>query len=153
MLSLQGCTPIWRFSMIISKTFDKYFSQIKANLPPWTPKKVKTKPLERKKYSSQKDEKYLGDQIHTNGLAASILSTTDKIIGKVIGGINVKMKLAENPQRVKMRNSLCAQTLYKKEIVTSLLNNSASRIGIIDSIKYKLQDFQNRFMLRFVKVH
>ena len=40
---------------------------------------------------------------------------------------------------------MCAQTLYESEIVTSILNNRASWIGIIDNF----QDFQNRFMLRF----
>ena len=33
------------------------------------------------------EEKYLGNQIHTDGLAASILSTINKRIGKVIGKI------------------------------------------------------------------
>ena len=35
------------------------------------------------------------------------------------------------------------------DIVTSLLNNSASWIVITDEIIDKLQDFRNRFMLRF----
>ena len=39
--------------------------------------------------------------------------------------------------------------MYESEIVTSILNNSASWIGITDEIIDKLQDFQNRFMLRF----
>ena len=44
------------------------------------------------------EEKYLGDQIHTDGLAASILSTIDKRLGKVIGKINIIMNLAEIPR-------------------------------------------------------
>ena len=35
------------------------------------------------------------------------------------------------------------------EIITSLLNNSASWIGLNDEIIDTLQDFQNKFMLRF----
>ena len=50
-----------------------------------------------------------------------------------------------------MRNSRCANTLYETEIVTSILNNSEYRIGITKEIINKLQDFQNRFMLRFVE--
>ena len=34
-------------------------------------------------------------------------------------------------------------------MVTSLLNNSASWIGLTDEIVDKLQDFQNKLMLRF----
>ena len=59
------------------------------------------------------------------------------------------MKLAENSRMTGMQNSLCARTLYESEIVTSLLNNSASWIVLTDEILDKLQDFQNRFMLRF----
>ena len=61
------------------------------------------------------------------------------------------MNLAENPKMMGLRNSLCARTLYESEIVTSLLKNSASWIGITDEIIDKLQDFQNRFMLRFLE--
>ena len=39
--------------------------------------------------------------------------------------------------------------MEKTEIVTSILNNSDSWIGINDEIIDKLQDFQNSFMLRF----
>ena len=48
-----------------------------------------------------------------------------------------------------LQNSMCARTLYKSEVVTSLLNNSASWIGFTDEIIDILQEFQNKFMLRF----
>ena len=44
---------------------------------------------------------------------------------------------------------MCARTLYESKVVTSLLNNSASWIGLTDKIIDKLQDFQNKFMLHF----
>ena len=59
------------------------------------------------------------------------------------------MQLAENPKMYGLQNSQCARTLYESEVVTSLLNNSASWIGINDEIITKLQTFQNKFMLRF----
>ena len=61
------------------------------------------------------------------------------------------MNLAENPIMYVMKNSMCARTLYESEaeVVTSLLNNSASWIGLNDEIINKLQDFQNKFMLPF----
>ena len=73
------------------------------------------------------EEKYLGDQIRTDGLAATttILSTINNGRSKVIGKINIIMNLAKKSRMMGMRNSLCAQTLYESEIVTSLLNNSA----------------------------
>ena len=59
------------------------------------------------------------------------------------------MKLSENSYMTGMRNSMCARTLYESEIVTSILNNSASWIGIPDEIIDKHQDCQNRFILGF----
>ena len=57
--------------------------------------------------------------------------------------------MAENPKMYGLQNSQCARTLYESEIVTSLLNNSASWIGLNDEIITILQNFQNKFMLRF----
>ena len=61
------------------------------------------------------------------------------------------MNLAEHPQMYGLQNSMCARTLYESEVVTSLLNNSASWIGLTDEIIDKLQDFQSKFMLRIFK--
>ena len=95
------------------------------------------------------EEKYLGDMIHTDGLAASILSTVNKCLGILISKLNVIMNLTEHPQMYGLKNNMCARTLYETEVVTSLLNNSASWIGLTDEIVNMLQDFQNKFMLRF----
>ena len=72
------------------------------------------------------EEKYLGDMIHTDGLAASILSTVNKCLGVLISKINVIMNQAKNPKMYGLQNSLYARTLYESEVVTSLLNNNAS---------------------------
>ena len=87
--------------------------------------------------------------VHTDGLAASILSTINKRLGVLIGKINVIMNLAEHPQMYGLQNSMCARTLYESEVVTSLLNNSASWIGLTDEIIDILQEFKNKFMLCF----
>ena len=58
------------------------------------------------------DEKYLGDLVHTDGLAASILSTINKRLGALIGKINIIMNLAENPRMMGMLNSI---TLYMNQ--------------------------------------
>ena len=52
------------------------------------------------------EEKYLGDMIHTDGLAASIFSTVYKRINKVIVKVNIIMKLFENPRMWGMNNNL-----------------------------------------------
>ena len=63
--------------------------------------------------------------------------------------IHVIMNHAEHPQMYGLQNSMCARTLYESEIVTSLLSNSASWIGLTEEVINTLQDFQNTFMLRF----
>ena len=57
------------------------------------------------------EEKYLSDMVHTDGLAASILS---KLLGVLIGKINLIMNLAEHYQMYGLQNSMCARTLYAK---------------------------------------
>ena len=49
------------------------------------------------KMEESPEEKYLGDQIHTDGIAASILSTINKRIGKCISKIYKIMNLSEHP--------------------------------------------------------
>ena len=70
--------------------------------------------------------------VHTDGLAASILSPINKRLVKLIRKINIIMNLAENPRMMGMRNSMCARTLYESEVVTSLLNNGKSSIDLRD---------------------
>ena len=95
------------------------------------------------------EEKYLGDMIHANSLAASILITVNKRLGVLIGKINFIMNFAEHPQMYGLKNGMVARTLYEAEVVKSLLKNRASSIGLTDEIINTLQDFQNKFMLRF----
>ena len=87
--------------------------------------------------------------VHTDGLAASILSTVNKHLSVLIGKINVIMNLAEHPQTYGLQNSMCVRTLFVSEIVKSLLNNSASWIGLNDEIIDTLPEFQNKFIIRF----
>ena len=62
------------------------------------------------KMEESPEEKYLGDQIHTNRLAASILSTINKCIGKFLSKINKIMNLSEHPRMTGMINNRCAHT-------------------------------------------
>ena len=57
------------------------------------------------------EEKYLGDMIHTDRLAASILSTVNKRLNVLFSKLNVIMNLAENPKMYGLQNSQCAWTL------------------------------------------
>ena len=52
------------------------------------------------------EEKYLGDMVHTDGLAASIRCTINKRLGALIGKINIIMNLAEHPQMYGLQNSM-----------------------------------------------
>ena len=73
-----------------------------------------------------------------DGLAASILSTINKRIGIFLSKIKEIMNLSENPHMMGMRYIRCASTLYESEIVTFILNNSESWIGVTEEIIQKL---------------
>ena len=55
-----------------------------------------------------KEVKYLGDQIHTDGLEASITSTINKWIYKCLTNLTEIINLSENPRKTRMGNSRCA---------------------------------------------
>ena len=61
------------------------------------------------------EKKYLGDMVHTDGLAASILSTINKSLGVQIGNINVIIKLAEHPQMYGLQNNMYARNIPTKQ--------------------------------------
>ena len=57
------------------------------------------------------EEKYLGDMVHTDGLAASILSTINKRLGALIGKIDIIMNLAKIPELWEYA-IVCARALF-----------------------------------------
>ena len=78
------------------------------------------------------EEKYLGDQIHTDGSNAIILSTINKRIAKSIRKLNEILGLTENPLMSGMKNTLCARNLYVCEVASSIINNCEFWIGVKD---------------------
>ena len=68
----------------------------------------------------------------TDGWSKKGKDKINKRLGALIGKINIIMNWAENPQMMGMQNSMCACTLHES-----------------DEIVDKLEDFQNKLMLRF----
>ena len=114
-----------------------------------TRREAKEKPIMMGSHKMEEspEEKYLGDQIHTDGIAASILSTINKWLGKCISKINEIMNLSEHQRMAGMRNCRCARTLYIKEIVSSILNNSESRNSQVEN-EFKLKEIKERLAMK-----
>ena len=63
--------------------------------------------------------------------------------------VNEVIGLVEVPLMSGIENSLFARNLNESKVATSLINNCESWIGIKDEVIDILQDFQNKWMLRF----
>ena len=82
---------------------------------------------------------YLGDELHENGLAASIEATILSRRGKVRGSMFGLVGLWGDYRAQVIGGVLGAMQLYDACIVSSLLNNCSTWVGIQDE-QYKLLD-------------
>ena len=99
-----------------------------------------------------KADTYLGDVIHQEGCEKSITETIDNRIKKQKNKIEEIIQLAESPVMSITGNSVPAFKLFDSIIIPSLLHNCESWIGITDKHISTLQDFQNDFIRRVLKV-
>ena len=97
-------------------------------------------------------EKYLGDQIHEKGCEKSIKETIRKRMQGLISRTDEIIQLAESPIMSGLGNSSIAFRLYEAQIIPSLLHNAESWIGITDSIIKDLQDFQDKFTRKVLRL-
>ena len=99
-----------------------------------------------------KADTYLGDVIHQEGCEKSITETIDNRIKKQKNKIEEIIQLAESPVMSITGNSVPAFKLFDSIIIPSLLHNCESWIGITDKHISTLQDFQNDFIRRVLRV-
>ena len=97
-------------------------------------------------------EKYLGDVIHEKGCAVSISETINERTRKLISKCDDIIKLAENPIMGGLGNSTSAFKLYEATIIPALLHNCESWIGINDKHLKSLQDFQDKFIRKLLRL-
>ena len=97
-------------------------------------------------------EKYLGDLIHEKGCEQSIKETVKKRIQGLISKADEIIQIAESPIMGGLGNSTIAFRLFEATIIPALLHNAESWIGITDKIIKDLQDFQDKFVRKVLRL-
>ena len=97
-------------------------------------------------------EKYLGDLIHEDGCEKSIKETVKRRIQGLISKADEIIQIAESPVMSGLGNATIAFRLYEAQIIPSLLHNAESWIGITDKIINDLQDFQDKFTRKVLRL-
>ena len=98
------------------------------------------------------EEKYLGDMIDENGCAASITETIKERIRTLTSKCNDIIQTVENPIMGCLGNSLAPFKLFDATVVESLLTNCESWIGINNTHINMLQNFQDNFVRKVLKL-
>ena len=97
-------------------------------------------------------EKYLGDFIHESGCAMSISATIDDRIKRLKSKCTEIIQLAESPAMSITGNSLPAFRLYESTIISTLLHNSESWVGLNQKHINDLENFQNEFIRNVLRL-
>ena len=100
---------------------------------------------------SQK-EKYLGDYIHEDGCEASIAETIKRRTSSLISKCAEIVQIGESSIMAGLGNSTTAFKLYEAIIIPALLHNAESWIGITEANIKELQNFQNNFIRKVLRL-
>ena len=97
-------------------------------------------------------EKYLGDWVSELGCRESIYLTIKERIRKLISKGDELIQIAEAPVMGATGNSLTAIKLFESQIIPGLLFNSESWIGITQAHIQDLQNFQDKFLRKLMRL-
>ena len=97
-------------------------------------------------------EKYLGDMIEEKGCAASITETIKERIRTLTSKCHDIIQMVENPIMGSLGNSLAPFKLFEATVVESLLTNCPSWIGLNNTHINMLQNFQDSFVRKVLKL-
>ena len=104
------------------------------------------------KIEHSEQEKYLGDWISEKGCKESITVTIKARISKLISKTEEILQFVETPGVSCLGGANTAFKLYEAQIIPTLLHNCESWISIDDSHLKLLQDFQERFIRRILRL-
>ena len=97
-------------------------------------------------------EKYLGDIVSELGCRESVNLTIKERIRKLISKGDELIQIAEAPLMGGLGNSLTAIKLFEAQIIPALLFNSESWIGITQAHISDLQNFQDKFLRKLMRL-
>ena len=102
--------------------------------------------------SHSKSEKYLGDLINEKGCAQSITDTIKERTRKLRSKCDDIIQIADSPIMGGLNCGAIAFRLYEAQIISSLLHNCESWIGINDKHVQLLQKFQEEFIRKVLRL-
>ena len=97
-------------------------------------------------------DKYLGDMVHTEGLAASVAATVSDRAGKVKAAMYEAAAIIEDYRMQAVGGLMGAWDLWNMAIIPSLLNNCGVWTEIDEKTVQRLEDLQNMYVRRVLHV-
>ena len=97
-------------------------------------------------------EKYLGDIIHQNGCQESVKETVQERKRKLISVSEEIIKIADTRLMSRLGHSKTAFNLFEAQVIPALLHNAETWIGMANSQVKELQDFQDIFIRKVLRI-
>ena len=101
---------------------------------------------------NSKSEKYLGDQIHEDGCAASITATLDGRIPSAIDRGEIIINTINHPALLGHRVAIAPVEQFKSKISSKILSNCDSWIGLTKQHIDRIQTVQDNFFKKVFQV-
>ena len=95
---------------------------------------------------------YLGDMVHTEGLAASVAATVSDRASKVKAAMYEAAAIIEDYRMQAVGGLMGAWDLWNMAIIPSLLNNCGVWTEIDEKTVQRLEDLQNTYVRRVLHV-
>ena len=100
----------------------------------------------------KKCDKYLGDWIHMDGLAASIEATINDRVGKTATATHEIKAVLDDYRMQAVGGMMGAWDLWNLAVVPSLINNCSTWIGITTNMEDKLETLQEKYIRLMLEV-
>ena len=97
-------------------------------------------------------EKYLRDMIHEKGCKESITATIKARTNGLVGKGEEIIQVSETAIMGGIGNSLAATKLFEAQVIPALLHNCESWIRLNETHISDLQDFQDKFMRKLLRL-
>ena len=95
---------------------------------------------------------HVGDMIHEKRCKESITATIKARTNGLVGKGEEMIQVSETPLMGGIGNSLAATKLFEAQVIPALLHNCESWIGLNETQIFDLQDSQDKFMRKLLRL-
>ena len=97
-------------------------------------------------------DKYLGDMIHQDGLAASVEATVEERVGRITAATHEIKAVLDDYRLQAVGGMMGAWDLWNLAVIPSLLNNCSTWIGISSKVVDRLEGIQEKYIRLMLEV-